>query len=141
MLGWIAFAVLCGTIGYGAGLRRGQRWLLGEFQASNQAQLTLRVETLSLLQLGETAHAILSLEGEADGLARTIAGAKRLSENLANDQHALSYYKTYLDAVPPSPDRARELAFALEGLPLIQPGKCQNNLKALLSRPPAIPAK
>jgi hypothetical protein len=136
MVGWIVFAILAAAIGYGAGLHRGQHFMLGEFQATNGAELTRRVEVLSVLRIGETPGAIAILEEEADSLARTIARNKPIAQNRSNDEFALSYFKTYLSAVPPSPLRAKELAFALDGLPLIQPGKCKTNLKLLLySRP------
>jgi len=95
-------------------------------QAEAAGNLTQRIEVLSLLRMGEMPTAILRLESEADQLTRTIA------LNPGAHQHALAYVKTYLSVAPPSPSRAKELSTALEGVPVLEPGKCNSALKALL---------
>lgn len=76
--------------------------------------------------MGEVPTAILRLESEADLLTRTIA------LNPGADQRVLAYVKTYLSVAPPSPSRAKELSTALEGVPVLDPSKCNTALKALL---------
>jgi hypothetical protein len=76
--------------------------------------------------MGDVPAAIGRLESEADQLTRSIAG------NPGADQRVLSYMKTYLSVVPPSPARARELSPALEGVPVLDPSQCKTALQALL---------
>ena len=85
-----------------------------------------RIETLSLLRMGDVPGAIDRLESEAGTLTVSIAA------NPGADQHAIAYMKTYLSVAPVSPDRDKALSAALAGVPVLQPGKCNTGLKALL---------
>ncbi len=123
---WVLLAIVAGVGGYAAGSRQGHQTMIRELQTEAAGNLTQRIEVLSALRMGDSLSAIVRLESEADQLTQTIA------QNPGADQHALAYEKTYLSVAPPSPDRAKELSTALEGVPVVEPGKCNSALKALL---------
>jgi hypothetical protein len=115
-----------GVSGYAAASRQSRQTMIKTLQVEAAGNLTQRIEALSLLRIGDVPAAIVRLEGEADLLTRTIA------DNPGADQHVLAYMKTYLSVAAPSPSRAKELATALEGVPVLEPNKCNTALKALL---------
>jgi hypothetical protein len=123
---WVLLAVVAGVGGYAAGHRQGHQRMIGALQIEAAGNLTQRIEALSLLRMSDVSAAIVRLESEADLLTQTIA------QNPGADKHALAYVKTYLSVAPPSPSRAKELSTALEGVPVLEPGKCQSALKTLL---------
>jgi len=123
---WVLLAIVTGIGGYAAGSRQSHQAMIGTLQVEAAGNLYQRIEVLSLLRMGETSAAILRLEREADILTRSIAG------NPGADPRVLAHVKTYLSVAPPSPSRAKELSTALEGVPVLEPGKCDSALKALL---------
>ena len=123
---WVLLAIVAGAVGYRAGSSREIQARIRTLQMEAAANLILRIETLSLLRMGDAPGAIERLESEAGGLAARMAAAP------GGDQYALAYMKTYLSVVPPSPDRDRALLAALAGVPVLEPGKCETELKALL---------
>jgi hypothetical protein len=123
---WIVLAIAAGGTGYAVGSRQGHQRMISALQIEGAGNLTQRIEVLSLLRMGEATTAIVRLESEADQLTRTIA------LNPSADQRALAYVKTYLSVAPPSPSRAKALSTALEGVPVLEPSKCNTALKALL---------
>lgn len=100
--------------------------MIRTLQVEAAGNLAQRIEALSLLRTGDVPAAILRLESEADLLTRTIAA------NPGADQRVLAYMKTYLSVAPPSPSRDKALSTALEGVPVLEPSKCNTALKALL---------
>jgi hypothetical protein len=109
--------------------------MIRALQVEAAGNLNQRIEALSLLRIGDVPAAILRLENEADLLTRTIAG------NPGADQHVLAFMKTYLSVAPPSPSREKGLSAALEGVPILEPGKCNTALKAFLLSPGRGPAE
>ena len=95
-------------------------------QVNAAGNLIQRIETLSLLRVGDVPGAINRLESEADSLTVSMAA------NPGADQYAIAYMKTYLSVAPLSPDRDKALSAALAGVPVLEPGKCNTGLKALL---------
>jgi hypothetical protein len=100
--------------------------MIQALQVEAAGNLTQRIEALSLLRLGDAQGAIAQLESEADTATTSIA------QNPGADRRVLTYMKTYLSVAPPSPARAQALSTALEGVPVLEPGKCKTALKALL---------
>jgi hypothetical protein len=123
---WVLLAIVTGVGGYALGSRHIHKTMIGALQTEAAGNLSQRIEALSLLRMNDAPGAIDRLEREADLLARTIA------QNPGADRQVLAYMKTYLSVAPPSPDRARALSPALQDVPILQPGKCQTALKALL---------
>jgi hypothetical protein len=123
---WVLLAIAAGVSGYAAGSRQGHQTTIRALQTEAAGNLTQRIEVLSLLRMGDAPTDILRLESEADQLTRTIA------LNPGADRRVLAYVKAYLSVAPPSPSRAQELSTALEGVPVLEPGKCNSALKALL---------
>jgi hypothetical protein len=123
---WVLLAILAGVGGYAAGSRQEHKATIGALQTEAAGNLIQRIEVLSLLRMGEVATAIPRVESEVDRLTRTIA------LNPGADKRALAYVKTYLSVAPPSPSRAKELSTALDGVPVLDPGKCNTALRALL---------
>jgi hypothetical protein len=99
---------------------------MGFLQMEAAGNLSQRIETLSLLRMGDASGAIKSLESEADVLTVNIAN------NLGADRSVLAHMKTYLSVAPPSTEREKALSSALAGVPVLEPGKCSSALKALL---------
>lgn len=130
--GWAAgvfLTIVAGAGGYAVGSRQSHQAMITTLQTEAAGNLTQRIEALSLLRMDDVPAAILRLESEADQLTRSIAS------NRGADQRALAYVKTYLSVAPPTPSRAAELSSALEGVPVLEPGKCSTALKALLLSP------
>jgi len=100
--------------------------MIASLQLEAAGNLSQRIETLSLLRVGNAQGAINRLESEADLLTVTIA------KNPDADQRVLSYMKTYLSVAPPSPDRGKKLSPVLAGVPILEPGNCQTGLRELL---------
>jgi len=123
---WILLALLTGVAGFAVGQRQGHQALIGSLQVEAAGNLGQRIETLSLLRIGDVQGAIHRLESEADTLTVSIAN------NPGADRRALSYMKTYLSVAPLSPDRDKTLSAALAGVPVLEPGECKTGLRALL---------
>jgi hypothetical protein len=126
MAAWILLAVATGVGGYAVGRRDGHASLMGFLQMEAAGNLSQRIETLSLLRMGDASGAIKSLESEADVLTVNIAN------NQGADRSVLAHMKTYLSVAPPSPEREVALSAALAGVPVLEPGKCSTALKSLL---------
>jgi hypothetical protein len=126
---WIVLAVAAGSVGFLSGRSEQIKATIALLQVEAAANLTQRIEVLSLLRMDDVPGAITRLESEADGLTTSIAA------NRGADQRALAYVKTYLSVAPPSASRARALSAALEGVPTLNPDKCETALKALLLSP------
>jgi hypothetical protein len=126
IVAWILLAVITGASGYVLGRWQGHGALMGMLQAEAAGNLVQRIETLSLLRLGNTTAAIAQLESETDTLAVTIAN------NQGADQRALSLMKTYLSVAPPSPARDKALSGVLAGASVLSPGTCTTALKELV---------
>lgn len=123
---WILLAIVAGGVGYVAGGSRQIQATITTLQMEAAADVILRIETLSLLRMGDVPGAINRLESEASELTVNMA------KNPGADQHALAYMKTYLSVAPLSPDRDQALSAALAGVPVLEPGKCKTELRALL---------
>lgn len=123
---WVLLALVAGGVGYLAGRSRQIQATVKMLQVNAAGNLIQRIETLSLLRVGDVPGAINRLESEADGLTVSMAA------NPGADQHAIAYMKTYLSVAPVSPDRDKALSAALAGVPVLEPGKCNTGLKALL---------
>jgi hypothetical protein len=121
-----ALMVAAAAAGYAVGSRQSQQAIIQSLQVEAAGNLTQRIETLSLLRLGDAPAAILRLEDEADQLAQSIA------LNAGADKRVLAYFKTYLTVAPPSPARAMALSTALEGVATLEPSQCKTALQALL---------
>jgi hypothetical protein len=122
----LLLAFVVGASGYAVGRRQGHQTMISLLQVEAAGNLSQRIETLSLLRMGDVAGAISRLESEADQLTSTIAG------NPDADQRALAFMKTYLSVAPPSASRGKQLSAALEGVPVLEPSKCSTALRALL---------
>jgi hypothetical protein len=123
---WVLLAIVAGGVGYLAGSSRQIRASIRTLQVEARGNLIQRIETLSLLRMGDVPGAIDRLESEADRLTVSMAA------NPGADEHAIAYMKTYLSVAPPSPDRERALSAALAGVPVLEPGRCNSGLRALL---------
>ena len=123
---WILLAIVAGGTGFAVGQRQGHQRMIGLLQIEATGNLIQRIETLSLLRVGDVPGAINRLESEADTLTVSMAA------NPGADKDALAYMKTYLSVAPVSPDRDKALSAALAGVPVLEPGKCNTGLKALL---------
>ena len=123
---WVLLAIGTGVTGYAAGSRQGHQAMIRSLQVEAAGNLAQRIESLSLLRIGDVPAAIQRLESEADRATITIAG------NQGSDKRALAFMKTYLSVAPPSDSRAKDLSTALEGVPVLEPGNCPSPLKALL---------
>jgi hypothetical protein len=123
---WVLLAISVGGVGYLAGSSRQIQASLKMLQTEAGGNLIQRIETLSLLRMGDVPGAINHLESEADWLTVTI------SKNPGAEQRALAYMKTYLSVAPLTPDRDRAVSAALTGVPVLEPSKCDTGLKALL---------
>ena len=122
----VALLVVAGGVGFVAGRSRQIQATIKTLQMEAASDVILRIETLSLLRMGDVAGAINRLESEAAELTANMA------KNPGADQHALAYMRTYLSVAPVSPDRYKALSVALAGVPVLEPGKCKTELKALL---------
>ena len=118
--------MFAGGFGYVAGRSRQIQATIKMLQMEAGGNLIQRIETLSLLRVGDVPGAIDRLESEAGGLT------VRMAANPGAHQPALAYMKTYLSVAPLSPDRDKALSAALAGVPVLEPGKCNTGLKALL---------
>jgi hypothetical protein len=123
---WVLLGVAAAGSGYAVGRRQAHQAVIGLLQVEAAGNLSQRIETLSLLRMSDVRGAIDRLESEADGLTVSIAN------NPGADQRVLAFMKTYLSVVPPLAGREQALAKALEGVPILEPGKCNTGLKALL---------
>lgn len=123
---WILVALGAGSFGFLSGRSQQIEATIRMLQIEAAGNLVQRIETLSLLQMGDVDGAIARLESEADGLTVSIAS------NPGSDQRALAYMKTYLSVVPPSQSRARALEPSLAEVATLGPSQCETALKALL---------
>jgi hypothetical protein len=114
------------AFGYLAGLLQGQKQMMRMLQTEAAGNLTQRVETLSLLRLGDVSKAIANLEQEADQLTLGIAG------NQGADRRVLLTAKAYRSVVPPPMSRASDLAAVFDPLPTPKPSECGSALQLLL---------
>ncbi len=123
---WIVVAVAAGSVGFLSGRSEQVKATIALLQGEAAVNLTQRIEVLSLLRMDDVPGALTRLESEADGLTTSIVA------NRGADQRALAYVKTYLSVAPPSASRAQALSAALEGVPTLNPDKCETALRALL---------
>jgi hypothetical protein len=123
---WIFLALLTGVAGFAAGQRQGHQAMIGSLQVEAAGNLGQRIETLSLLRVGDAQGAINRLESEADTLTVSIAN------NPGADQRVLASMKTYLSVAPLSPAREKTVSAALAGVSVLEPGECKTGLRALL---------
>jgi hypothetical protein len=122
----ILFPLITGVVGFAVGQRQDHQAMMRLLQIEASGNLTQRIEALSRLRIGDDSGAISGLETEADSLTVSIAG------NPGADQRVLGYMKTYLTVAHPSPAREKRLSQALRDVPVLEPGKCDTALKALL---------
>ena len=122
----ILLPLAAGVVGFALGQRQDHQAMMRLLQGEASGNLTQRIETLSRLRMGDDSGAIRRLESEADSLTLSIAS------NPSADQRALAYMKTYLSVAPPSAAREKQLSAALQGVAVLEPGKCDSDLKALL---------
>jgi hypothetical protein len=123
---WVLLAIITGVGGYAVGSRQAHQTMIRTLQVEAAGNLTQRIEALSLLRTGDVPAAIGRLDREVDVLTKTIAA------NPGADQRVLAFMKTYLSVASPSPSREKELTTSLEGVPVLDPGKCNTALRALL---------
>ena len=123
---WLLLGLAAIALGYLAGLRQGQQQTMRMLQAEATANLTQRVETLSLLGLGDVSKAVANLEREADQLTLSIAG------NQGADRRVLLTAKAYRSVVPPPASRAKDVAAVFDTLSTPKPSDCGSALQLLL---------
>ena len=107
---WILLATVAGGVGFVAGRSRQIEAMIKTLQMEAGVNVIQRIETLSLLRMGDVPGAINRLESEAGTLTVSIAA------NPGADQHAIAYMKTYLSVAPVSPDRDKALSAALANM-------------------------
>lgn len=123
---WLFVALAGIAFGYLAGLRQGQQQTMRMLQAEAAGNLTQRVETLSLLRLGDVSKATAHLEQEADQLTLGIA------RNQGADRRVLLTAKAYRSIVPAPASRAKDLSAVFDTLPTPKPSDCGSALQLLL---------